>query len=73
MVLMEREMATRSSRYFSLDSQTKNEWPPDLNAMPPLPEVIEDDSEASWALWREATNAKDDWEADTQPMGLSAE
>ena len=39
----------------------------------PLPEVINDDSEASWALWREATNTPSNWEADTVPMDLAAE
>ena len=45
----------------------------DLDAPPSLPEVIDDDSEASWALWREATSTSGDWESDTQPMGLDAE
>ena len=58
MMLMECEMATRSARYLRFfDYQTKNEVPPDSDAMPPLPDVIDDDSEASWALWREAANA----------------
>lgn len=42
----------------------------DPDAPVPAPEVIDDDSEASWALWREATNAPCDWETDTIPMGM---
>ena len=47
--------------------------PFELHASDPLPEVIDDGSEASWALWREATNAPSDWESDTVPMNLKPE
>ena len=45
---------------------------PDHWAEPlPVPDVIEDDSDASWDLWREATQGHGGWDADTEPMGLS--
>lgn len=73
-MFMEREMAARSARYLKFfEYQTRNETSHDVNGMPPLPEVIEDNSDAAWRLWRDATNASDGCEPDTQPMGLSPE
>ena len=67
-------MATRSvnsSRLF--DYRVKQTIPYELDQLPPLPDVIEDDSDASWALWREATKGPGERESDTQPMDLTAE
>ena len=67
-------MATRSAghpRFF--DFQTRLDATLDPYGMPPLPEVVEDDSDAAWALWRDAANATGGWESDTQPMGLLPE
>ena len=67
-------MATRmadSARLF--DYRIKREATYDHGAPFPVPDVIDDDSDASWELWREATRGQGNWEESTVPMGLSAE
>lgn len=47
---------------------------PDLRFEPlPLPEVVESDSDTSWALWQDSVNPHEEEAAsykDTEPMGL---
>lgn len=44
--------------------------PHEVFGAPPLPEVVEDDSEAAWEMWLAAQRAAQTAEADTQPMDL---
>jgi len=50
---------------------------PDLRFEPlPLPEVVESDSDTSWALWQDSVNPHEEEAAnykDTEPMGLVEE
>jgi hypothetical protein len=36
----------------------------------PLPEVVEDDSDAAWALWQATVQGQSNQDADTVLMGL---
>ena len=65
-------MANRSTNTSRSQGGPDQPKPLPLWAEPiPVPDVLEDDSEASWALWREANGERRDWDSDTEPMGLS--
>ena len=72
-------MATRSINPSTSPGRGQQRAVPDPWSEPlPVPDVTEDNSDASWDLWREATQGGNGaqggnggWDADTEPMGLS--
>lgn len=49
------------------DKRQANTWPDPL----PLPDVVEDDSDAAWALWQATVQGQSTQDADTVLMGLT--